>query len=276
MTVLREFLQQGHLRALDLAHNSLDDESSFSLLTSLTETETTETTETKVAPSAPAPLSVFLGENFVRNPPALLERLRRVGLRVKLDEVVNEFSSTRTLYLPYLCFQKAIKSELPIEPTYQFKWMPREVPDAQQDHKLNGSTDLKPASTLVDSALRSLKNMLPSFPSFLSDQSVPSFTTTSPGQVVPPPPPPPPSMANLGNSATGTLSTPATPTPPMATAGTQADVAASATSLSPFLEEMKETIRKYEAALLGDDKETPEPEAPWKSQRRRLRRSSIP
>eukprot|EP00913_Durusdinium_trenchii_P021010 g19743.t1 len=87
MTVLREFLQQGHLRALDLAHNSLDDESSFSLLTSLTETETTETTETKVAPSAPAPLSVFLGENFVRNPPALLERLRRVGLRVKLDEV---------------------------------------------------------------------------------------------------------------------------------------------------------------------------------------------
>ena len=42
---------------------------------------------------------------MVKNPPALLERLRRSGHKLKLDED----GARDCLCLPYICFQKAVE-----------------------------------------------------------------------------------------------------------------------------------------------------------------------
>lgn len=318
--VLNDFLHNADgLRTLDISSNSLDDSSSFSLLSSL------ETSSL---------VTFFLADNLIRNPPALIDRLRRMHRQVLLDETLEDEAKTTAkrmavLHLPFLCFQRPVKSELRIA-------TPRSQSPALEAPTKNLSIA---GSVEVENAIQSLKSMLPELPSdpkdmdqsstasFLDkinsfiktvDVSVPispaapaapvpvmqaatpkpalpaSLTMprhTMPGmplvpQIAPmplgraaipgvPPMAPPTPVTTPGTTAKATFGSkllmrpPAPPTPlqhlgPTAPMPTGTNETASPTKAA--------VMAQYEAALLGDGETAPA--APWKSQRKRSRRTS--
>lgn len=151
--VLKDFLHNADgLRTLDISSNSLDDSSSFSLLSSL------ETSSQLV--------TFFLADNLIRNPPALIERLRRLNRwKVLLDETLED-SNAKTkkpamrIHLPFLCFQRPVKSDLPI--TAPRSQSPASALEAPANLSIAASVE-------VDNAIQSLKSMLPELPSHLKD-----------------------------------------------------------------------------------------------------------
>ncbi|CAJ1337702.1 unnamed protein product [Effrenium voratum] len=125
-------LHLGNLRDLDLAGNILDDASSFSLISSLAE--------------ANSVCTVFLAGNLIRNPPALVERLHKAGIKVHLDEVPGD---SPRMSLPQFCFQRAVKSDLPRPAKRKGRTTPVKMESESPD-----------ADSEVSAAIRSMKAML--------------------------------------------------------------------------------------------------------------------
>ncbi|CAE7217773.1 unnamed protein product [Symbiodinium natans] len=92
---LRDFVHHADcLRDLDLACNDLDDEAVFGLISAM------------AARSRCYQRWLYLAGNQVRNPPALLERLRRSGVHVCLDEEPSDIPrEVDQICLPHFCFQ---------------------------------------------------------------------------------------------------------------------------------------------------------------------------
>eukprot|EP00933_Yihiella_yeosuensis_P036167 TRINITY_DN2988_c1_g1_i1.p1 TRINITY_DN2988_c1_g1~~TRINITY_DN2988_c1_g1_i1.p1 ORF type:complete len:910 (-),score=170.71 TRINITY_DN2988_c1_g1_i1:207-2936(-) len=98
------------LRELHLTSNALDDEAAFSILSALAAARRTRQGEAGQAGHATQPCLVFFAGNAVQDPPAVLERLWRAGVRVALDRAVQEQDTASKdteihLCLPGFCEQ---------------------------------------------------------------------------------------------------------------------------------------------------------------------------
>ena len=180
----------------------------------------------------------------MRNPPALLERLRRAGIRVKLDET-PQVSEATDLYLPYVCFQEAVKSELPIETSYQFKRSKileaRTLENFTRQKELLEATKVSTDSVVmsanaeVENALRSLKGMLPGT-QMTQESPAPSYNSENPSFA--------PLLTPFSQAISTSATVPHTPQTPQATAaGFPSAVTAQAADdhVTPFLAQMKDT-----------------------------------
>lgn len=144
---LRDFVQRAEgLRDLDLACNDLDDEAVFGLISALATRKRYQRW-------------LYLAGNQVRNPPALLERLRRAGVHVCLDEASSDLPSDGDhICLPYFCFQSpdTVDRDPGLEKPGEAKQIHTELEEERAVPSLSAK-----ASKDVTSALRTLRTIIP-------------------------------------------------------------------------------------------------------------------